>query len=139
MVVRGAALSAGQFLGYDGAKKFFRNNNEQRKRGEATLFAISLEEGPLLHFVSSLSAAFFATTFCLPFDLILNRYANAKLVGKEYRNLLDCAVQNVRSDGVNVLFRGWTYMFVRVASIFCVYMPAYEQVRKRVLQMEYFK
>ena len=113
-------FQAGQFLGYDGSKSFFRAQQQKaqkhaRENKPLSFFdhLFQLDEGPALHLVSSVSGAFFATSFCIPFDCVLNKYQNKEITGHKYSSLMHCARQCLRSDGVPGLFRGWTYLFVR--------------------------
>lgn len=61
-VGRGAAVTAGQFMGYDLAKTYLNQRNN------------ILEDGPLLHTTSAVCAAFGAATCCCPFDYVMTKY-----------------------------------------------------------------
>ena len=54
MACRGAMLTAGQFVGYDGLKTVARDS-------------YGFGESFSLHVAAGLSGAFFAVTFCIPF------------------------------------------------------------------------
>ena len=129
MVFRGAGVTGGQFLGYDGWKTYVGP-------------ALGMQEGPLLHLCASVAAAFWATTCCTPFDFVMTRYQNSAAPGsggqQRYRNVFDCARQLTRDEGLAVLYRGWTPLFTRLAIVMSTYMPLYEQLRAKVLRMGYF-
>ena len=103
-------------LGYDGSKTFAKS------RG-------LLEDGPLLHVLSSVIAAFGATSLSAPADILLTRYQSAPMLGLKYTGLIDCARAMVREDGRGVFFRGWPLYFSRLAPVFLIYHPLYEQFR----------
>lgn len=124
LVIRGALLTAGQQLGYDGCKTVFKRNDW-------------MEDGVPLHLTGSLMAAFFATTCSAPADLILTRYQAAPEMGIRYRGLLHCTRDIVQKEGAMVLFRGWVPFFVRLAPLYSVFLPLYEQCRK-ALSIGYF-
>jgi hypothetical protein len=115
LTLRGGMLSAGQFLGYDGTKTFLK------KQGYS--------DSPLLHVTASIVAAFLATTFSAPFDLVLTRYQTGPTMGKHYSGPVACARELVREEGITVLYRGWSVFFGRVAPVFTLMMPLFEQVR----------
>ena len=111
-------------LGYDGCKTYTQRYN-------------LMEDTPALHFLASISGAFFAVTCAVPFDLVMIKYQTNPGV---YRGgILDCATQIYKEGGAMAFFRGWTPLFLRVAIVISVYMPAYEQVRAKVLKIGYFK
>ena len=53
-------------------------------------------------------------------------------LGRSYRGVLQCAVTIGREEGVGVFFRGWVPLFTRVAPLYVLYLPLYEQVRRLV-------
>eukprot|EP00746_Dinoflagellata_sp_MGD_P001311 gnl/MRDRNA2_/MRDRNA2_102471_c0_seq1.p1 gnl/MRDRNA2_/MRDRNA2_102471_c0~~gnl/MRDRNA2_/MRDRNA2_102471_c0_seq1.p1 ORF type:complete len:304 (-),score=19.88 gnl/MRDRNA2_/MRDRNA2_102471_c0_seq1:80-991(-) len=116
-VMRGALFTAGQTLGYDGTKTLLSQRHKIMK------------DGPALHFLGSIVAAFFATAFSAPADFVTTRYQAAPQIGMQYRNPVDCFKQIVMNDGVQVLFRGWLPNFVRIAPACVLFHPMYEQVR----------
>ena len=102
-----------------------------RKRG-------MVNEGRTLHVTASVVAAFLSSTFSVPADVVMTRYQSARLVGRTYTGVLHCAVSLAREAGVGAFFRGWTPMFARVAPVYVLYLPAYEQVR-RAFGLDYMK
>jgi len=125
LVFRGAAITSGQFLGYDGTKTEFKKRN--------------IKEGPLQHVCSAVAAAFCGATFSCPFDIVMNRWQNMKIMGKEYNSIASCIADMARSEGPLVFYRGWVPFFSRLAPVLTFYMPLYEQVRKHVFGIGYFK
>jgi hypothetical protein len=64
-----------------------------------------------------------------PLDLVLTRYQTAPTMGKYYSGPVACAQELVRDEGITVLYRGWSVFFGRVAPVFIVMLPLFEQVR----------
>ena len=60
LMARGACMSAGQNLGYDGCKTFFK------KQG--------MEDSPILHVFAAVTGAFFGATFSTPADLVMTKF-----------------------------------------------------------------
>jgi hypothetical protein len=60
LIIRGATLSAGQQLGYDGMKTYGKS--------------MGFEDSPALHMVSSIAAAFGSACLCTPFDVVMTRF-----------------------------------------------------------------
>eukprot|EP00037_Helgoeca_nana_P015237 m.142494 g.142494 ORF g.142494 m.142494 type:complete len:298 (+) comp22926_c0_seq2:70-963(+) len=117
LIVRGALMNAGNTLGYDFTKTFARRND-------------IAADGQALHITASVVAAFLSSTFSVPADVVMTRYQSAELLGTSYSGVLDCAVSLGRESGPGAFFRGWTPLFVRVAPLYVLYLPAYEQLRK---------
>ncbi|EOD39954.1 mitochondrial substrate carrier family protein [Emiliania huxleyi CCMP1516] len=116
LFVRGGALSAGQLGGYDAAKRAVRANG--------------LAEGAGTHVLCSLLAAGCAAVLSLPPDIVLNRYQGAPAVGAHYSSVGDCASQLVRREGVLSLWRGLGPQYAKLAPIFLMTLPLYEQLRR---------
>ncbi|KAJ8600504.1 hypothetical protein CTAYLR_010061 [Chrysophaeum taylorii] len=113
LVVRGALLSAGQQLGYDGLK------TEARSRA-------IFPDGPLLHALASISGAFCAAIFSTPADVVMTRYQNSR----GYKSVLDCAHHLFRTEGPLVFYRGFGPFFVRLGPVFIISLPLTEQLRR---------
>lgn len=94
LVVRGALLSGGQQLGYDGTKTFVKEKG-------------LMEDGFPLHVVAAIVSAFCSCTFSAPFDVLLTRYQAGTPGGEKWRSLRECAGYLVESQGKMVFFRGW--------------------------------
>lgn len=111
LVARGALFSAGFSLGYDGTKTRMRNSG--------------VTEGPMVHAFASVVAALVATGLAAPFDSVLTRFQTSR----SSSSVLEC-IQGIYSEaGPRGLFRGWSLFFARVAPLFVVQLPLYEQVR----------
>jgi len=117
LVVRGALFTAGQTLGYDGTKTALSQRTT------------IMQEGPALHLVGSVVAAFFQTAFAAPADFIMTRYQAAPQMSTQYRGPIDCLKQVVSNDGVQALFRGWLPNFARMMPASLLFHPLYEQIR----------
>ena len=137
MVGRGAAVTAGQFMGYDLSKTYLNQRNK------------ILEDGPVLHTASAVSGAFGAATCCCPFDLVMTKYQVQKAAGAQV-SLFSVTRDILREPGKGLLggvpggsvlnlYAGWSPLFVRLSIVMSLYMPAYEQVRRRVLKLGYFE
>ena len=116
LVVRGSLLSAGQQLGYDGCKTYCKKHS-------------LLQEGPMLHVVGSICAAFLSATAATPADVLMTRYQTASQIGAHYKNVTECALGMVRTEGPQVFVRGWCPFFFRLAPLYCMMLPMMEQVR----------
>ena len=111
LVARGALLTAGQMMGYDGTKKVCR------QRGW-------LDEGPALHLAAAVAGAFCAASFSAPADVLQTRLmsggANSMLAGARAIAL---------AEGPAGFFRGWGVNVMRLIPTFCVGSSIYEQSR----------
>lgn len=116
LVLRGALLNSGNQLGYDYTKTICKKHN-------------FLSDGPQLHFTASIMAAFLAVTFCTPADFVLTRFQSTQ--GK-YASVRHCVKDIYLNNSPAVFFTGWTPLFIRLAPLFLINMPLYEQVRKFV-------
>jgi hypothetical protein len=116
LVLRGALLAAGSQLGYDGVKTVAKENG--------------VADAPTLHVCASTVAAFLATTFSSPADILMTNYQTARQRGLNYNGVLHCASTMLKEHGVAVFFKGWSVQFARIAPVFAFNMPLYEQFRK---------
>lgn len=118
LVARGALFSAGFSLGYDGTKTRLRKRN--------------VAEGPLVHAAASVVAAVASTGLAAPFDSMLTRFQTSP----SGTGLARCAQTIYQDHGPRGFFRGWSLFFARVAPLFVVQLPLYEQAR-RLLGMDF--
>ena len=116
LIIRGALINAGNTLGYD----FVKSKNKMHG---------FMKEGPELHVVASVAAAFLSSTFSVPADFVMTKYQAGPQMGKHYKSVADCALTLLREEGPSSFFRGWTPLFVRVAPLYICYLPVFEQVR----------
>ncbi|CAD7934780.1 unnamed protein product [Amoebophrya sp. A25] len=157
MGFRGAALTAGQMLGYDGCKTYTRRmeplacwlgllkedkkvatpmpdteNGHDSSSGAAPKIC---SETPLLHLLASLAGALFATLSCMPFDNVMVRYQTKR--EKYCGSVSDCVRTVAKEEGVRGFYRGGSPLFIRFAIVFGIYMPVYEQIRAEIFSMGY--
>jgi solute carrier family 25 oxoglutarate transporter 11 len=83
---------------------------------QALMSAGLMQQGFLLHAVSSLIAAFVTTAVSLPVDIIKTRYQNMKVIqGKpEYNGILDIFQRILRQEGLFSFWKGFTPYFSRL-------------------------
>ena len=116
LVVRGALLSGGQQLGYDGTKTIAKSEGW-------------VQDGVVLHVGSSVVAALLGVTLSAPFDVLLTHYQAGRPCGAAYSSLWSCAQTLAKNEGPLVVFKGWMPYFARVAPLFVFNLPLYEQIR----------
>jgi len=121
LTVRGAFLSAGMQLGYDGCKTAAR---ERRL----------LEDGPALHVLAACSGALGAALCSTPIDVVMVAYQRADAA--TYRTPLHCGAALARSGGPAIFYRGFTPIILRLVPVFLLSMPLTEQIR-RVMGLGY--
>lgn len=117
LVARGAFVTAGQTLGYDGCKTVLSQRSE------------IMDDGPLLHVIAAVSGACMAAAFGTPADVVTTRYQAAPLVGVQYRGPTHCARSLVQEEGALALYRGFVPFFAKVAPVFLLFHPVFEQFR----------
>ena len=113
LVVRGALLSAGMQVGYDGFKTW------AKRRGV-------LEDGPLLHGLAACAGGVGAGVCATPADVVMTRYQ----ASSEYRSAFGAAGDILRKDGVLAFYRGFTPFVVRLGPVFLISLPLTEQIRR---------
>ncbi|CAE8663698.1 unnamed protein product, partial [Polarella glacialis] len=116
LVVRGGLFSAGQTLGYDGTKTALSQRSQL------------MEDGPALHLLGSVVAAFLATAFSAPADFLMTRYQAAPQMGVVYKNPMDCFAQVLKEQGPLTFYRGWSAFFLRIVPVFVTFHPLFEQL-----------
>jgi hypothetical protein len=128
LVVRGACLSAGNMLGYDGTKSWFKQHHY-------------LEDGVTLHIAASIVSAACATLMGAPADnamtLVQTARQRAALQGTPYSPSVNLVIVDmVKTRGFCGFYRGWPIFFARMAPAFAINLVAYEQIR-RLLGLDY--
>ena len=63
-------------------------------------------------------------------NIVLNRFQGAPKRGVYYESVAHCLAQLVRSEGVLALFRGLGPQYGKLAPIFLITLPIYEQLRR---------
>ena len=89
LVVRGALLSAGMQVGYDGFKTW------AKRRGV-------LEDGPLLHGLAACAGGVGAGVCATPADVVMTRYQ----ASSTYRSAIGAAADILKTDGPLAFYRG---------------------------------
>jgi hypothetical protein len=69
-------------------------------------------------------AALLATGVAAPFDSVLTQYS------VRAGSLSKCIREMHKERGPRVFFQGWSLFFARVAPLFVIQLPLYEQTRK---------
>eukprot|EP01134_Creolimax_fragrantissima_P001673 CFRG1673T1 len=118
-VARGSLLSAGQTTSYDYTKTYILKHE-------------LLQQGPSMHVLCSVISAFCAASLSAPADIVGTRWQTAPLMGKSYTSLQNCVMTMAREEGISVFMRGWSMLFVRLVPVFCVSVPVYEEIRRRL-------
>ena len=113
LVVRGALLSAGMQVGYDGFKTW------AKRRG-------LLEDGPVLHGLAACAGGVGAGICATPADVVMTRYQ----ASSTYRSAVGAAADILRKDGVLAFYRGFTPFVVRLGPVFLISLPLTEQIRR---------
>ena len=134
LVARGAALSAGMQLGYDGLKTAVKNDD--RLRTLAAGAGAGVADGPLLHGAAAVSGAFWGTLFSTPCDVVMVRWVAAANVGERFESTAHCARHILETEGPRGFMRGFGPQFVRFIPVFLISMPLHEQIR-RVMGLGY--
>ena len=94
LAVRGAMMNAGNTVGYDMTKTLNRKYK-------------MFDDGPLLHLLGSINAAFLSCTLSCPADFVFTRYQAASQMGLVYKNVFDCMRAQMREHGMAVFYTGW--------------------------------
>ena len=113
LVVRGALLSAGMQVGYDGFKTWAKRRS-------------ILEDGPLLHGLAACAGGVGAGVCATPADVVMTRYQ----ASSKYGSAVGAAADILRKDGVLALYRGFTPFVVRLGPVFLISLPLTEQIRR---------
>ena len=124
LVIRGACLSAGGMLGYDGTKTFCKERQ-------------LASDGPALHLAASIVSAFCGTVLAAPADVCMTYVTTARQRGEDFRGNVPALRALIATRGLAGLFRGWPLFFLRMAPAFAVNLTLYEQAR-RLLGLAYF-
>ena len=113
LVVRGALLSAGMQVGYDGFKTW------AKRRG-------ALEDGPVLHGLAACAGGVGAGVCATPADVVMTRYQ----ASSTYRSAFGAAADILKTDGILAFYRGFTPFVVRLGPVFLISLPLTEQIRR---------
>lgn len=116
LVVRGATLSAGNQLGYDGLKK------------RAKAFGVS--DGPTLQLAASVMGALGSTICACPADVVTTRYMSAAGTSEPFASPMACVRAVLAAEGVGGFYRGATPLFAKLAPLYLLSLPLHEQIRR---------
>ncbi|GMK54490.1 hypothetical protein CspeluHIS016_0110760 [Cutaneotrichosporon spelunceum] len=86
------------------------------------------EDGPIVHFLSSLGAGTVATTVCSPADVIKSRIMNAH----DQTGLLKVIRDSVAKEGPGVFFKGWLPAWIRLQPNTILIFLTLEQLKRGV-------
>uniref|UniRef100_A0A7S1BPG5 Mitochondrial carrier protein n=1 Tax=Corethron hystrix TaxID=216773 RepID=A0A7S1BPG5_9STRA len=111
---RGALFTTGQMIGYDGFKSFGKS--------------YGVEDGPRLHLLSSVIAAFGASFMSAPSDLVTAKYMSAA----NSKNLSECIRDVYLKDGIPGYWKGWSVSFFRLTPVMLIFTSCYEQFRNQL-------
>jgi len=117
LVLRGGVMSAAQTSSYDIAKT------------NAIKYKV-MDDGPFLHFFSSLFASVVCVTFVIPFDVTLTRYQASYNTHQPYSNVLAAAKALKREGGWTAFGRGWNVMWCRMGPSSILSFFIFEQLRQ---------
>uniref|UniRef100_A0A6U4ULH9 Mitochondrial carrier protein n=3 Tax=Hemiselmis andersenii TaxID=464988 RepID=A0A6U4ULH9_HEMAN len=115
-IIRAAILNATKLAAYDETKYMLKRNG-------------ILEEGMQLHFVASMFAGVMVAATTSPVDLIRTRIMNQPKGEKHYNGMLDCLRKVVRSEGIWVLYRGFTPQWMRFGPFTIIQFMVWERMR----------
>ena len=128
LVVRGALLSAGANAGCACSSACTGEADATRADDLAkTNLKPHISEGPLVHALSSVVAAWLACTLSMPADAVMTRFQSS--APGTHTGPWACALSMWRTDKA-ALYRGWGFFFLRVAPTWMMQMPLYEAARR---------
>ena len=117
LVVRGATLSAGNQLGYDGFKKYIMG-------------PVGMVDGPVAQLLGSVCGAFGSTLFACPADVVTTRYMSAAGTAEPFSSPVACFSSILKNEGVMGFYRGSVPLFAKLAPLYLLSMPLHEQIRR---------
>jgi len=92
-----------------------------------------MEHGFSVHLASSMMAGLIASVLSVPVDVVKTRVLSQPIDsngrGIIYRNSLDCVIKSIKAEGVPVLFRGLTLIYLRRAPHLVITFLSFEQMR----------
>jgi len=116
LCMRGALLTAGHLLGYDGTKDVMKN------------YGI-VEDGPILHLLSSVSAALLASFFCIPADYTMTKYMSLRDRGFSDVSIIRLVRDERKKHGVFRFYRGLSLLTITLFPILTFNNLTYEYLR----------
>lgn len=126
----GASIAVGELATYDHSKVVLKAQFE-------------MQEGFVLHTVSSLITGIVATTVAAPFDLLKSRTMNNRSASSSFSTasisdsgFFKMGQHVVRTEGWTVLFRGWLPAYLRLGPHAMLCFPLFEHIRN-ILGLDY--
>jgi len=117
---RAGLVQLGDLTTYDYAKQKLKNQ-------------AGVEEGPLLHAMSSGVAGLVAAGMGTPADVIKTRVMNQPVdaagKGLLYSGSMDCLKKTIAEDGMSSLYKGFVPSWLRMAPWSLVFFLSFEQLR----------
>ncbi|KAI8983353.1 dicarboxylic acid transporter [Trametes punicea] len=118
-MIRAILMNGSQVGSYDMFKTLLLRNR-------IPLVGYQLEDGLLLHCISSILAGTVATTVCAPADVLRSRLMSAH--GKT--SPMQVLATSLREEGPRFLFKGWTPAFIRLGPNTVLMFVFFEQLKK---------
>ncbi len=113
-ISRAILVNFGELATYDHSKKIIKKNT-------------GLQDGPIVHFSSSICSGFAAAVCCTPADVIKSRLMKTDT---EYKGLIDCFTKTVKNESPLALYKGFLSVWLRLAPWQIIFWTSYEQLRK---------
>lgn len=105
-MARASVLAAAEMAIYDTLKTFFTKNNIFQE-GSGMLFIVCA-------LLASMCSSFVSNPFDMARSRLMNQPRNKEGNGLIYKNLIDCFVKCVRTEGIFVLWAGYWAFFIRL-------------------------
>lgn len=114
--VRGALVTAGHLLGYDGTKDIMKGNE-------------LISDGPMLHLIASVSGALLATLFGTPADYTMAGYMNYCNRGSSSVSVRRWIIDEAAQKGIGRFYRGSFLLIMMLFPVMCFYNLTNEELR----------
>ena len=115
-VQRAMVLTASQTSSYDHTKHTILNWE-------------LMQDGLPLHFVSSIIAGFVTASTTSPLDVIKTRIMNQDSERKSYKNILDCLMKILKTEGFSGLYKGFFPNWMRLGPHTIICFLVFERLR----------
>jgi len=112
-ILRGCLVNFGELATYQISKDSMKNK-------------FGLQEGTLLHFLSSISSGFAAAICCTPADVIKSRLMKKN---SQYSGIFDCTKQTIQKEGILAMYKGFLPIWLRLAPWQIIFWTSYEKLR----------
>ena len=112
-IFRGCMVNLGELATYQYSKNAIKES-------------FNLNEGTLLHFISSISSGFAAAICCTPADVIKSRLMKKD---SRYTGILDCIKNTIKQEGICAMYKGFVPIWLRLAPWQIIFWTSYEKLR----------